>query len=111
MLDWISGIDPRPKEKRKGRPSKKTSKEDPSFKEIKTIPGIFIGDPEKVNFIYLRYAITVVSRILRCMHLPESEIVKFHVIEKYKKALSFYLKRLIDEWVQESFSENGSIYL
>lgn len=110
MLDWISGIDPRPKERRKGRPSKKTSKEDPNFKEIKPIPGIFIGNPEKVNFIYLSYAITVLSRILRCMHFPENEIVKFLVIEKYKEILPFYLRRLIDEWIQEAFSENGSIY-
>lgn len=110
LEDWVGEIDPRPPGTRKGRPSKKPNSEKHPYSIIVTIPGVFFENPLRTNFIYLRYVVYVLTKILKATGFSTDQIFQCRIFEAYKSYLNFYLRDLVDDWIKEALAVNGSLY-
>lgn len=110
LEDPIGLVDPRPPGTRKGRPPKQPKRQDGLYDAIVTIPGVFFETPYRTNFIYLRYVISVLTKILESIGFSSEQIFQCRIFEVYKSFLNFYLGDFVDDWIKEALAENGSLY-
>lgn len=108
--DWIRKINPMPKAMRKGAPSKRQINNDWLYSNIILIPEVFSENPNRTNFLKLRFTVMVIAKIMSTIGMQQEEILGCKIIQSYEEPLKFYPKNYIREWVVEALLKNGSIY-
>lgn len=108
--DWIRVVNPKPKEMRKGAPSKRRRNNDYQYSHIVLIPEIFSENPNRTNFLKLRFAVMVIGKILSAIGLTQKEVLSSRILQAYQEPLKFYPRKLTVDWVMEALLINGSIY-
>lgn len=108
IKNWIKQVFPVPKKERQGRDSE-AGKPISNFADVVPIPGIFLEDG-RVNFPKLRFAIMCTTRILKSLGYDLNSAVESRFITFYVQSLQFYPSRYVNDWAQEAFLGNSSIF-
>lgn len=104
--NWIRKICPIPKRERKRFHKINNS----CFSNIIYIPGIFLSNPSRINFSKLRIGIITLTKNLFFQRLSLKEIQNHPILLAYKKPLKYYLKDYVNDWIEEGFHSNGTIF-
>lgn len=102
--NWIRPIFPKPPEKRK----RKRPRYEEKLENIIPIPGVHseIG----TNFLKLRFVAICISRILSTLEWQVDQIIDSKFISQLSNPVGSYLNSYVQDWVEEAYSSNGSIF-
>ncbi len=101
---WISPVFPVQPEGRK----KWKSKDSRAFDNLIMIPNIFTKNG--INFSKLRFALTIITMILKILGWELNQILTSQPILLLANPIQFYPRQYVDEWIEKAFATNGSIF-
>jgi hypothetical protein len=104
IRNWVRAVCPIPMDQRK----KRRSKDAVVFNTIVPVPDIFTDG--KISFPRLRFALLCLSRVMKALGSPLSEIGQSKPIALLIGQLKFYPKLYAKDWIKEGYSSNGSIF-
>ncbi len=107
IKNYIRLVYPIPSDKRKQKPSKRDKS---YYSQVVPIPGIFLSNPYRINFLKLRLGVIALTKILSFFGLYLEEIQTDPILLAYKEPLRFYPKDYVTDWIEEGFARNGSIF-
>ena len=110
LREWITEINPFSEPDKRGRPSANNAKEVFLYSRIALNPNVFFENSYRVNFIRLKYLVSVLAKILRLAGLTSKDIHEHPVVQAYMTPFNFYPRDYIGDWIDESLTKNCSIY-
>jgi hypothetical protein len=101
--NWLRPIFPRPPEERK-QPNRKGA-----LDRLVPIPGVHAE--HGTNFQKLQFAATSITRILRILGWKIDQVIDSTFIELLGRPIGPYLRSYLQDWVNQAYSCNSSIFV